>query len=618
MYPEPQKKTINELYFEALAASQNSPENTLGLNPTSPGPPVGISPAGGQLDSAVPGLDPAPLPLQSTSPSDLPDRFPALPFPSHSAAVGSSDAMSDALKTQSDSALTNNFRAGQESLIPENPEDLVELPGLDSPAAEERISNTPTNGWKRGEQTTVSVETMPPAGNSTASQFSPERSTAIQQVSFEAAHSRVTEIFEDTDVRQALQSLAQQAGVNLILDEQVNGIASAVIEDETFEAALRKILLPLGLVYRKTPEGEYLVASPNPGSPLFPLVAERFEYRPVHLAPDELLKLVPDRETQYLTVIDKRNLIVVEAPRELAEPILKRLQDSDTPIPQVELEAIVCVISPERGFRSGLDWGHAVTLNGSDVFRVGMAGLSFSGAGSGSGLGSTFSSFAVTSTFVKLLAEEGYLSIRAAPRVTARDGEQASISITRQSFFSTQPSNANQFFRQEVEEVEAGIELDITPVIRGDNITVKIEKAEVSEDIRTADINSQIANNPFPLINRRSVSTTVHVKNGETIVIGGLVQRQTVDRMAKVPILGDLPGGVGRLFQTVEQTERDAEVVIFISPRIVGDTPACGISDTSAIEMARQIQLAQTAGQTLSQPVVLPAAQPAHVPAVPH
>ena len=97
---------------------------------------------------------------------------------------------------------------------------------------------------------------------------------------------------------------------------------------------------------------------------------------------------------------------------------------------------------------------------------------------------------------------------------------------------------------------------------------MRIDKAEVSEDIRTSSINTDITENPFPSINRRTVSTTVHVKDGETIVIGGLVQRQTVDRVAQIPVLGSLPG-VGRMFQTIESTQQDAEVVIFISPKLV-------------------------------------------------
>lgn len=399
------------------------------------------------------------------------------------------------------------------------------------------------------------------------------RQRKIQLAAHEAASGLplVTEFLEDTDIRQAIQSIASQAEVDVIMDEQVGGVVSAIIEDEPFEAALRKILMPIGLVYRRTGDREFIVGLADPQTVLFSKLSERREFRPMHLGPEELYQLVPEREQKFLNVIEGRNRIVVEAPPELAEGIIERLQQFDSPIPQVELEAIVCVISPDSDFQSGLDWSHAVPLNGSELLRLGMTGLAFSGAGSGAGLSSAFSNFAVTSAFVKLLAQEGYLAIRAAPRVTAQDGEQATIAITRESYFSTQPNSDNAFFRQEIEQVQAGIELSITPVVRGDNITVRIEKAEVSEDLRTSQLNTSITENPYPQINRRSVQTTVHVKDGETIVIGGLVQRQTVDRLARVPFLGHVPG-LGRVFQTVERREQDAEVIIFISPRLVKPT----------------------------------------------
>ena len=267
----------------------------------------------------------------------------------------------------------------------------------------------------------------------------------------------VTEILEDSDIRQAIQSIASQAEVSVIIDEQVGGVVSAIIEDETFEDGLRKILMPLGLVYSKVTEAEYLIGVADPSSPLFSRLSERVDYRPMNLSPEELVKLVPEREAKFIQAVENRNRIVIEAPPEIADSLVERLRQFDTPIPQVELEAIVCVISPEHEFKSGLDWNQAVTLNGSEIFRAGMTGLAFSGAGSGVGASSAFSDFAVTSAFVKLLAQQGYLAIRAAPRVTARDGDQAKIAITRESFFSTQPQSDNAFFRQDIEQVQAGI-----------------------------------------------------------------------------------------------------------------------------------------------------------------
>ncbi|MFM9959869.1 MAG: hypothetical protein ACKV2Q_01440 [Planctomycetaceae bacterium] len=87
------------------------------------------------------------------------------------------------------------------------------------------------------------------------------------------------------------------------------------------------------------------------------------------------------------------------------------------------------------------------------------------------GAAGAFSDFALTSAYLKLLAQEGYVTIRAAPRVMAKDGEKATISISRETYFSTQPINTgnNGFvFQQNLEKIDAGITLDITPVVRGD------------------------------------------------------------------------------------------------------------------------------------------------------
>lgn len=505
IYPEVPRRSLTELYHEAVAASLNSPERNGAL---------------------VSGFRTVESPVASEPflpPATSAHGSPLSPVP-----------------------------AAEESYTPEaSPASTVPL----LPPAEPPPPGINT-GWRAGGQKLKVIQA--------------DNADTVLPVSHSSSEpiTAVTELFEDNDVREALQSLATQANVTVIIDEQVGGVVSAVIEEEPFESALRKVLLPLGLVWKRTDQGEYLIGIPDPESPLFGKISERLEYRPLHLSPEELGALIPERDQKFLQLVDARNRILIEAPEEIAQRLFARLQELDTPIPQVELEAIVCVVAPDSGFKSGLDWNHAVSLNGSEVFNFGLAGLALGAKGSGAGVNNAFSNFSVTSAFVRLLAQEGYLAIRAAPRVTARDGDQARISITRESYFSTQPQSDQVFFRQEIKQVDAGIELDITPIIRGDNITVKIEKAEVSEDIRTSSLSSAITDNPFPKINRRTVSTTVHVKDGETVVIGGLVQRQVVDRIARIPVIGHVPG-MGRMFQTVEQSEQDAEVVIFISPRLV-------------------------------------------------
>lgn len=381
----------------------------------------------------------------------------------------------------------------------------------------------------------------------------------------------VNEYFEETDIRQAIQAMAAQTGASIILDDQVSGVISVIIENEPFEQALQKTLLPLGFIYKKQDDGSFLIGVNDPSSPLFPLIAERRRFIPVHRDSEELVKTLPDRLLPFVRVVENRNQVMIEAPFTLAESILQQLKEVDEPVPQVMLEAIICVVSPDSGFRFGLDWAHAVELDGETAVDLGLSGLTFSGGVSPIGLKNLFTDFAFTSAFVQLLSQEGYLSIRASPRIMAISGQRAEISIVRQTFFSTQPITSDLIFRQDIQEVEAGIDLIIVPTIRGDNVHVQIERAEVSEDIRSQTTDRNLILNPFPIINRRRVTTNVTVEDGKTIVIGGLVAKQSVDRISRIPGLSSLPG-VGGLFERVEKQDQESEVVIFISPKVIRDS----------------------------------------------
>jgi type IV pilus assembly protein PilQ len=373
----------------------------------------------------------------------------------------------------------------------------------------------------------------------------------------------VNEIFEETDLRQAIQALATQAKASVIIDEQVGGTASALIEDEPFESALQKILLPAGFVWAKK-DGQYFIGTTDPESSLYRFLSRKVDYRSQYFAPEELTALLPEGMKQYVRAVGKRNLMVIDAPLHIAQQILDELQHVDQPVPQVSLEAVVAVFSPESSFQYGMNLKQ---LAEKHAMQLDLSSLAMSGTIVPASAGYLFGKAASTSYFLRLLQQEGYVKIRAAPHVMAKDGEQAKISIERETFFATQPINPDFFYRQEIQKVQAGISLDITPVIRGDNITVIIERAEVSEDIRESGTDPQLAS-PYPLINRRTIQTTVNVKDGETIVIGGLTANQMVDRVSRVPFFSKIPL-IGVMFKQVDRQQQEAEIVIFISPRIV-------------------------------------------------
>ncbi|QEG43260.1 type II secretion system protein GspD [Roseimaritima ulvae] len=377
---------------------------------------------------------------------------------------------------------------------------------------------------------------------------------------------RVSDVYLETDVRQALQSLAEQAGVSVIIDEQVRGQVTAIVEDETFEDALRKLLLPLGYVFKQD-ERDCYVGLAEPDSALFPYLAERFIYCAEHRTPEVLKAQLPERHLPFVRTMEQGGRIVVEAPRVLADQVLQELQQLDRAVPQVVLEVLVCVYSPEANFRFGFDLQQGVTLNGVDSAALSLDGLGVGGHYGPAGFNTQLNDFQFTSVFLRALEQKGHVKIRAAPRVMAEDGKKAEIHIGRETFFSVQPNLTGVVFRQDIQKVDSGIMLELTPTIRAPYVTVQIERAEVSEDIRSDETQGN-AYDQFPVINRRRVATTVHVQDGQTIVIGGLTQRQKVDQINKLPVLGNLPY-VGRVFQRIERRDQEAEVAIFISPQII-------------------------------------------------
>jgi len=289
----------------------------------------------------------------------------------------------------------------------------------------------------------------------------------------------LNEEFIETDVREALLLLAEEADVEILLDEQVRGVVNISLSDVTFEKALEVILLPLGYVFAVR-DGRYLIGPADPKSPLFQHIAVQYEYRPRHLSPKTLMDTTPRSMKDFVLEVDGANTLVIYAPERHARLLLDRYTHLDQPVPQVLLEAIICVVSPDCGFRFGVNWGHAVELDGKTALDMGVSGLAINTKFSPAGFDAMFRDFATTSFFIRKLAEHGYLTIRAAPRVMARDNEQAHIAINRETFFTVQgvpsdSSNASNsfFFQQDIQKVESGITLDITPRIRGDRKSAK-------------------------------------------------------------------------------------------------------------------------------------------------
>ena len=176
-------------------------------------------------------------------------------------------------------------------------------------------------------------------------------------------------------------------------------------------------------------------------------------------------------------------------------------------------------------------------------------------------------------TTIRALEEKGRARVRANPRIATVSGRRASIFVGRQRYIVT-PIDTGQGQRN---FIDAGVRLNITPFTGG--------QGQILVDVDT-EVSTLSAVDPvtrLPEKSTRTATSTVRVADGQTIVIGGLKQRETREVRTRVPVLGSLPL-IGPLFRSKDIRSTDSELVIFITPRTLLDNGHLPAEEEAALK----------------------------------
>ena len=169
------------------------------------------------------------------------------------------------------------------------------------------------------------------------------------------------------------------------------------------------------------------------------------------------------------------------------------------------------------------------------------------------------------------LINEGKARILSRPNITTLSGEKAKILIG-----GNIPVPTNDDGKVTVQWKDYGVKLDIEPVVdRMDKITSKVH-AEVS----SLDYSHGITQNGFtiPALSTREAEAVIHVSNGMSMVIGGLLNSEDSKTVSKIPLLGNIPI-LGEFFKHTSRTRDKRELIILITPRLVGEDTQTPMSD---------------------------------------
>jgi type II secretory pathway component GspD/PulD (secretin) len=167
---------------------------------------------------------------------------------------------------------------------------------------------------------------------------------------------------------------------------------------------------------------------------------------------------------------------------------------------------------------------------------------------------------------LQALITEGRAHILSAPRIATLDGNKASILLGDRVPIFTITTQAG-VTTTTVTFVDVGVKMDVTPRVNVDGLLTLAITPEVSA---VAEIVTGPGGQQAPRVATRSANTILSVKDGQTIVLGGLISREDRATTIKIPLLGDIPI-IGELFRFRSTDRRESEVIFLITPQISQD-----------------------------------------------
>lgn len=357
----------------------------------------------------------------------------------------------------------------------------------------------------------------------------------------------VSTIFYETDIREALNELALQTGVNIVYDDSISGTVTLDLEGVSLEKALDLILLKGDFYYQKI-DDLYLIGIGDPRASSFRKVAETETIRLKYLNSQEVRELLPSYYSNFLRIsTNKDNLITITAPPSIIREFKNDLANIDQSDGEVKLQILVTEISTEYLRDRGADLFQY--LNTESELEYGFSwdkSLELA-------INNQYGQFL---SLLKALEREDKAEIKANPSVRVLNNESASLFVGEEQVIILEPTNASA----RLERVEVGIEINFVPEIIDD----KIIKLKINTDL-----SSFTDERVERLVVRRSdLNTSIYAKNTETITIAGMTLEEEANLKSQVPILGSIPI-IRWLFKNETNTKADRELLIFITPEII-------------------------------------------------
>jgi len=399
--------------------------------------------------------------------------------------------------------------------------------------------------------------------------------------------------FRKTPIDDVIRILAEQADVDIVKGPDVTGDITVTLTNVPLEEALNNILAVHNYSYVLSQNMIRIVTAAEKTDKPEPLQSKTFEI--VYADVAEVVKSLKDFKSKQgsLSYIEGTSVVMVTDTESRIRDIATLLAKIDRPTPQILVEARIYDITSKERLDLGVEWQAGRNTTYSSASSGGITG---EGTNPTAGRDDPFitSVFGGASTKAEnavgalrlgwlnsgididtlIRAQHEYINAKllANPRILVLDNELAKIRIISEIPYQELQESAAGGAIGTTAFREVGVELEVTPHLASRDEMIRLHlKPSFSVATGTVQVVGQGASYPQPIVDRREADTTLLVKSGQTVVLGGLRKKTVTQQINKIPILGDIPG-LGKLFRFTGEDTVNSELVVFITPRVVEQT----------------------------------------------
>ena len=398
----------------------------------------------------------------------------------------------------------------------------------------------------------------------------------------------ITLKFKDAKLKEVFNILSQLSGINFVFDDAIKDVnISLFLENASFQQAMEIITGVQKLGKKVLNESTILI---------YPKTPDKIkQYDELYLQTFYLNKLDAKKavnlirtmlQVKKIYVNEELNALVIRDTPEVIEVARKILEANDVPDAEVLLDVEVFELTKQNAETFGLLLSkYAITANATTPNGQFLVD-SLSSVTTTPTAGTTASTPATVANLVNFFAYKGYngyLTVPNAtfnfgktlsngetlsnPKIRVKNKEKAKFNVGTRVPITTTSSPTGGGVSVNVQYVDVGVKVNAEPVIQLNNeVSIKLG-LEVSSILQRDTIGTDQATTVVT-IGTRNLDTVLSLKDGETSIIGGLIQKAKTDSKSKVFLLGDIPF-LGSLFTNTNDSENKSELMLAITPRIV-------------------------------------------------